>query len=92
LQLLVIGLTLSMIVGVITVVAVVVTRFPHAAGAPALPALPETIALPEGARPQAVTWAEGWYAVVTDTGEILIYDPASGALSQRVTVEAGSGG
>ncbi|MFN3294178.1 MAG: DUF6476 family protein, partial [Gemmobacter sp.] len=44
LQWLVIGLTASMMLGVIAVVAVVVTRFPKPATLP----LPETLALPPG--------------------------------------------
>jgi hypothetical protein len=29
----------------------------------------------------------GWYAVVTDTGELLVYDASNGALRQRVTLD-----
>jgi hypothetical protein len=75
LQWLVIVLTASMIVGVITVVAVVVTRFPDmraavrptpAQMAPDLVAgiLPETLQLPAGMRALAVTIGADWLAVV----------------------------
>ncbi|HMO72644.1 MAG TPA: DUF6476 family protein [Paracoccaceae bacterium] len=72
---LVILLTLSMIGGVITVVALLVTRMP-AAMAPRLPTLPDSIALPAGTTPQAVTFGPGWVAVVAgapDGQRILVY-------------------
>jgi Flp pilus assembly protein protease CpaA len=72
---LVILLTLSMIGGVITIVALLVTRMP-AALTPRLPVLPETIALPAGATPEAVTFGPGWVAVVAaeaDGARILVY-------------------
>lgn len=83
LQWLVIGLTASLILGVIIVVAVVVTRFPKSATA----ALPESLVLPEGARAEAVTQGRDWVGVVTEDDRILIYDRASGALRQTVVLE-----
>ena len=82
LQWLVIGLTASMMVGVIAVVAVVVTRFPKAP----TPPLPETLALPDGARALAVTQGTDWVGVVTDDNRILIFNRATGALRQTVTL------
>lgn len=76
---------MTMIAGVITVVAVIVTRMPQAMRG-AAPALPAAIILPEGQRARAVTFGEGWHAVVTDGGLILIYG-ADGTLRQTVTVE-----
>ncbi|SEN45283.1 hypothetical protein SAMN05216227_101465 [Pseudorhodobacter antarcticus] len=79
-------LTLTMIVGVITVVGVLVTRMPQSfASAPVGPTLPAAIVLPEGARAQAVTFGAGWVAVVTQNDRILIYSTA-GALRQEVTL------
>ncbi|MET4103711.1 hypothetical protein ABIE58_003157 [Roseovarius sp. MBR-78] len=78
-------LTATMILGLLVIVGLLVTRF---WSEPALPALPDTITLPEGARATAFTQGEGWYAVVTDDGRILVYDRASGALHQSVTIKA----
>ncbi len=75
-------LTLTMIGGVITVVALLVTRMPQAFGAPP-PTLPAEFALPEGTRAQAVTFGTGWVAVVTTDDRILIFD-AIGTLRQEV--------
>lgn len=55
-------LTLTMIGGVITVVALLVTRIPQGFGT--LPVLPPAITLPEGASPQALTFGRGWIGVV----------------------------
>ena len=92
LRVLVTLLTVTMIAGIIALVALLYTRLPGGATAPAPPAppvppgLPEAIALPEGAAPQAVTAGPGWWAVVTRSGEVLFYD-AEGALLRRI--EAG---
>lgn len=49
--------------------------------------LPSSITLPEGARAMAITQGQGWWAVVTDSDEILIYDAETGTLRQTVAVE-----
>jgi hypothetical protein len=92
LQWLVIGLTASLIVGVIAIVAVVVTRFPEP-GSPAAstPDLPAALALPAGVRALAVTQGTDWVAVVTDADEILIFSRATGALRQRMRIEREGG-
>jgi hypothetical protein len=83
LQWLVIGMTATMIGGVITVVAVVVTRMPR----PAPPlALPADFALPEGVAAEAVTFGRGFVAVVTRDGRILVLDPATGEVRQDVAI------
>lgn len=85
---LVIVLTLSMIGGVITIVALLVTRMPAAMAPrplPALPDLPAAIALPAGARAEAVTFGRDWIAVVVE-GEggarILVYAPDGRLLAE----------
>ena len=83
LRILVTVLTVTMIVGLITVVAVFVTRFES--GSPV--ALPDQVTLPEGERARAVTFGPDWYAVVTANDLILIYDRASGDLRQTVTID-----
>ncbi len=75
-------LTTVMIFGVVIVIGLLVTRLTRNA-----PVLPEQIALPDGAKATAFTQGEGWYAVVTDHNEILIFDRTSGALKQTVVVE-----
>ncbi|MFN6924941.1 MAG: DUF6476 family protein [Tabrizicola sp.] len=81
---LVVALTLTMIGGVITVVALLVTRMPQAFSAVG-PHLPEGIVLPEGAEAQAVTFGEGWIAVVTADQRILIFGQ-DGRLKQEVVL------
>ena len=47
---------------------------------------PDSLALPEGTRPAAVTQARDFTVVVTDTGEILLFD-ADGALIRQIEIE-----
>ena len=82
LKLLVTTLMITMIVGVITVVGLLVTRMPDGN---ALPALPATLALPEGATPLSITQGPGWIGVVTAEGRFLIFRP-DGSLRQEITV------
>ena len=79
LKTLVTGLALVMGLGMIAIVALLWMRL----GQPVLPELPENIALPDGAQAEAVTFARDWIVVVTDAGEVLLYDHA-GALRDRV--------
>jgi Flp pilus assembly protein protease CpaA len=81
---LVIVLTLTMIGGVITVVALIVTRMPKAFVA-AAPTAPENLVLPEGAKAEAVTFGTGWVAVVTEDDRILIFG-RDGSLRQEVSI------
>ena len=78
-----ITLTITMIVGVITVVGLLVTRMPD--GRALAPALPQNLALPEGAKAQAVTMGTGWIGVVTTDNRILIFTP-DGALRQELQI------
>lgn len=95
LQWLVIGLTASMIVGVITMVAVVVTRFPSAPPRDTAPrqtelTLPDGLVLPQGTSPSAVTLGRDWIALVVEDASgarILIYARDSGALLQSLEVQ-----
>lgn len=74
-------LTITMILGVITVVWLLVTRMPD--GRAQIPALPPDIVLPEGQQAQAVTFGQGWSAVVTTSQNLLIYND-TGALVQSL--------
>lgn len=67
---LVIGLTASMIGGVIAVVWLLVTRLPNPN---AQPQLPQGLILPEGVTPQAVTFGKGWIAVVGSDDHIRLF-------------------
>ncbi|GAA6179270.1 hypothetical protein NBRC116594_07080 [Shimia sp. NS0008-38b] len=82
LRLLVTGLTGVMIVGLVTVVLLIVMRFRDDG-----PILPENLSLPDGAKAQAVTMGDGWYAVVTEDNRILVYDRITGGLRQEVLVD-----
>jgi hypothetical protein len=82
---LVMALTLTLIGGVITVVAVIVTRMPDASAQ--LPVLPAGLTLPEGTKAAAFTAGTGWFAVVTTDDRILIFD-RSGALRQDIRIDS----
>ncbi len=74
-----------MIVGLITIIALIVIRFPTAMAA--RPSLPPTITLPAGTKASAVTLGRGWVAVVTEADQILIFDAKTGALTQTVAIK-----
>ncbi|MEP4194077.1 MAG: DUF6476 family protein [Aliishimia sp.] len=78
-------LTITMILGMITVVAVLVLRFNQSA--PDQVTFPKEIALPDGVIATAFTKGTGWYAVVTSNDSILIYDAKSGELRQTIEVK-----
>ncbi|MGB3406007.1 MAG: DUF6476 family protein [Jannaschia sp.] len=80
LRLLVTVLTVVMIGGLLTVVALLVTRL----RAPSVP-IPEALSLPPNTEIHAVTQGPGWWAVVTRDGRILIFG-ADGTLRDEVTV------
>lgn len=82
LQWLVIGLTASLILGVLAVVVVIVIRF----AAPPTPVLPEDLVLPAGMQALSVTLGSDWLGVVTMDDHILIYDRTSGQLRQTITL------
>ena len=72
-----------MIGGIITLVTLIFMRFQDA---PVPLELPESIMLPDGSTPLAFTRSEDWYAVVTNSGQILVYD-LNGVLFQTINVE-----
>ena len=79
LRILVTSLAVVMGVGVLAIAALLWLRLSEAP----LPELPPEIALPEGARAAAVTFARDWIVVVTEAGEVLLYD-RQGRLRDRV--------
>ncbi|MFG6079459.1 DUF6476 family protein [Paracoccus litorisediminis] len=70
LRILVTSLAAVMGIGVLAIVGLLWLRLSEAP----LPELPDQIALPEGAKPAAVTFAHDWIVVVTEAGEVLLYD------------------
>ncbi|MDO5612882.1 MAG: DUF6476 family protein [Paracoccus sp. (in: a-proteobacteria)] len=76
LRMLVTALGVVMGLGMIAIVAILWLRL--GSGTP-LPDLPAQIALPQGETAAAVTFARDWIVVVTDSGQVLLYDRA-GAL------------
>ncbi len=83
LRLLVTVLTVTMIVGVLAIVALLVIRLQS----PALPSLPDFIALPEGATVGAVTYGAGWIGVVTDDDRFLVFSSSDGRLLDEVEID-----
>jgi hypothetical protein len=77
-------LTVTMILGFLTIVALFVMRFAEMNRVE----LPDEITLPDGAVATAFTRGKGWFAVVTEDDEILVYNRATGNLLQRVRIEA----
>ena len=77
-------LTIIMIAGVVTVVALLVIRLN---GDPAPLPLPDRIILPDGATATAFTIGSDWYGVVTADDQILIYDQVTGTLRQTVFID-----
>ena len=54
---------------------------------PALPVLPDAISLPDGVTPVAVTFAEGWIAIVTEGDRLLVYS-VDGDLLGEISLSA----
>lgn len=80
-----------MIAGLVIIIGLIVIRFSEdrKTSAPVLPdniVLPDSIALPDGSVPTAFTQGADWYAVVTTTDAILIYDRKTGALRQTIQI------
>lgn len=83
LKFLVTTLTLVMILGLVTVVGLLVTRLNAVAP---LPQLPDSMQLPQGVQPSAVTFGRGWVVVVSDAGEVLLFESDGGAPVQRIAL------
>lgn len=81
---LVTGLAVVMGAGIIAIVAILWVRL-GTAPEPMLPILPEGTEIPADVLPAAVTFARDWMVIVSDKGEILLFDRA-GALRNRVAL------
>jgi hypothetical protein len=78
-------LTATMIVGLLVIIALLVIRFSSRGVA-----LPDQITLPAGVSASAFTKGDGWYAVVSDANQILIFDQTSGKLRQTIDIVQGT--
>lgn len=83
LKILVTTLAGVMIVGLVTIIALLVIRL---SAAPVPLALPDSITLPDGATAQAVTLAPGFMLVLSET-EILFFDRNTGQLERRYPLD-----
>lgn len=81
LKALVITLMITLIGGVIAMVALLVTHLP---GPAPLPVLPGSITLDHGAKVQSLTFGKGWIGVVTDDGRFLLFRDSGGAPVKEV--------
>ena len=82
-RILVTTLTATMIVGLLAIVVLLVIRFTSPA---ANLQVPDSITLPDGTTATAFTQGTDWYAVVTSSEEILIFDRATGELRQTIRI------
>ena len=82
LKLVVGGLAVAMVLGI----AAIVIMLWQLMNSPPLRALPANVQLPEGARAAAVTFADERLIVVTQAGDVLVYD-ADGTLTQRIVLD-----
>ncbi|WP_282078606.1 DUF6476 family protein [Epibacterium ulvae] len=76
-------LTAVMICGLVVVVALLVIRLSNDG-----PDLPENIALPDGIEAKAVTFGEGWIAVVTADDRILVLNNLTGQIQQEILIKS----
>ncbi len=75
-------LTVVMILGFVILIGAFVIRLNATSVA-----MPGSVDLPDGAKAQAFTEGDDWFAVVTTDDNILIYDKATGTLRQTVIIE-----
>lgn len=71
-----------MIAGIVGILGLIWHRYSNAQ-AP----LPEVITLPDGAQATAYTQGSDWYAVVTQSDKILIFDRATGKLRKTISLK-----
>tara|TARA_Y100000589_G_scaffold91446_1_gene86074 strand:- start:3553 stop:3882 length:330 start_codon:yes stop_codon:yes gene_type:complete len=81
LQRLVTLLTLSMIIGILTIAALLAFKLRSENTN-----FPQTLTLPDGTKPVAFTQTKDWYSIITDANEILIYNN-DGILIKSITVQ-----
>ncbi len=87
LKILVAVLTVTLIIGFLTIVGMFVYRFNSIGDSTALSPLPNQINLPQGTEVDAFTQAEDWYLILTSENELLIYDRQTNELTQKVKIQ-----
>ncbi len=70
-----------MIAGLITIVALLVTRLPGAAVR-----VPAALDMPDGTAVNAVTQAPGFWLVTTEDGRVLLFEP-DGTFRREIALE-----
>ncbi|NOX74684.1 MAG: hypothetical protein GXP03_14070 [Alphaproteobacteria bacterium] len=83
LRILVTVLTATMIIGVVTIIALLVIRLQ---ANPSSAPLPAEITLPDGTKAQSFTQGGDWYAIITTDDEILVFNRTDGSLRQRIEI------
>ncbi len=86
LKVLVAVLTVTLIVGFLTIVVMIVLRF-NDINRPTLNPLPATIQIPSQAGVVGYTETPDWYLVVTSNNEIFVFDRGTDKLIQTVIVQ-----
>ena len=81
LQRLVTLLTVSMILGILTIAALLAFKLRSENIN-----FPQTLTLPDGTKPIAFTQTKDWYSIISETNEILIYRN-DGILIKSITVQ-----
>ena len=81
LQRLVTLLTVSMILGILTIAALLAFKLRSENIN-----FPQTLTLPDGTKPIAFTQTKDWYSIISETNEILIYKN-DGTLIKSITVQ-----
>ena len=81
LQRLVTLLTVSMIVGILSIATLLAFKLRSENLN-----FPQTLTLPDGSKPIAFTQTKDWYSVITDSNEILVYKN-DGTLIKSITVQ-----
>jgi hypothetical protein len=75
-------LSITMIAGILVIMGLLVSRYMQEK-----PHLPDRITLPEGKRAIAYTEGRGWFAVVTEDNEILIFDGTTADLRKTIRID-----
>lgn len=83
---LVIFLTVTMTVGFVLIIVMFAIRFREFDRKESID-FPAAIELPADIIPLAYTQGIGWYAIVTEGDKILIYDQATGELTNTIDIE-----
>ena len=86
LRLLVTVLTITMICGIITLVFLIVIKMKDLNNDFSIN-IPKEIILPDGKVAKAFTKGTDWYAIVTESNEILIYDINTNNIQQVVKIK-----